>query len=128
MSKTSFINVDLELSSYESLSSAVDELADRLVLLQNRFEDGEYFLSFECVFNGTDANSVIEEFLRLIDLLIPLAKEKLLNSHRKVLDIGYVSGEECVIKNVLAGANLAKVAMYGFDIYITVYPLDEAHV
>ncbi len=125
MTRTSFINVDLELSSVESLASLAEELSEKIFILKNEFFESEYQLAFECTLNASEASSVFDTFLKLVDSLSKISKEKLSRCHGRVLDIGYESGEEGFVANMLSSNMLGQVAGYGFSINITVYPLDK---
>ena len=128
MIKTSFINVDLELFSKESLAPLAEELHGRIFILQNGIIDEMYQLAFECLFDGTDAGSVLESFLMLIESLSEASKDKLSKCSSRVLDIGYESGEVGIITNTLSATLLSQVAGFGFDINITVYPVDTTEI
>ena len=128
MIKTSFINVDLELSSVESLASLAEELYGKIFVLQNGFVGAEYQLAFECLIDEAEASSVFEVFLTLIESLSSDSKDKISRCSSRVLDIGYESGEDGIVTNLLSGALLAQVAGYGFGINITVYPIDKTGI
>lgn len=127
MEPTSFINVDLELSSKENLAGIENELGKRVFVLQSGFESGDYILNFECSLNETDAVVVIEELLSLIESLSSESKLKLAACHKRVLDIGYDSGTEGVAYNNIPLAMLNRVIANGFDLGISVYPIDNSN-
>lgn len=125
MIKTSFINVDLELSSLESLAPLADELDGKVFVLQNGVVDSEYQLAFECLMDGSEADAVCNAFIELIGSLSSASKDILSRCNSRVLDIGFDSGEDCIVTNLISGKLLVQIASYGFDIKITVYPVDK---
>lgn len=112
----------------ESLASLAEELHGRIFVLQNGVVDEKYQLAFECLFDGADAMSVFDSFLILIESLSKASKEKLSRCNSRILDIGYESGEDGIITNTLSATLLSQVAGYGFDIKITVYPIDTTEI
>lgn len=116
----------MELSSKEDLSKIALELKGKIYPLQNDVEKEIYYLAFECSLNEDEPKQVIEEFIELLNSLTGVSKKLLANCHQKVLDIGYESGEEGAITNTLSNALLTRVVEYGFDINVTLYPVDKS--
>ena len=125
MVQTSFINVDIELSSIEDLSIIAKELEGQIFLLQNEFEDDIYRLSFECSLSDETASSVIERFLSLLDSLTAEQKMLIANCSSRILDIGYESGDKAITTNLLPASLLRRLSEYEINLVITLYPLDQ---
>ena len=126
MTQTSFINVDLELFSKEDLSSISEELAGKIYPLTSEFIEGEYNLAFECSLNDEDPSKVINEFIQLLNSLSDESKALLATCSKRTFDIGYDSGDEGFVTHTLTQNLLSNVLALGFDIKITLYPLDNS--
>ncbi|WP_444924459.1 hypothetical protein ACJJH9_04510 [Microbulbifer sp. DLAB2-AF] len=124
MTQTSFINVDLELFSVEDLSSIGRELKEKIYPLTDQFVDGEYNLAFECSMNSDNPADVLEVFIQLLDSLSSESKALVSRCSRRIFDIGYDSGDEGHVTNLLSQDLLRNVVELGFDIKFTLYALD----
>lgn len=122
---TEFINVDMVLYSKEDLSPIADELAERALILQNAFYDGEYKLAFECAHEEYQSAVVIDTFIKLLDELSPQTKALLARCTKKMLDIGYNSGRAGIVYDHIRVGQLKKLFEYGLDLNVTIYPLEE---
>lgn len=126
MSKPTYINIDLELSSIEDLSFIADELGNKIFVLLNEKVGEEYRLNFEChLKNHEDEEPLylktLTNFLNFIDELSENSKSKLSKCHRKVLDIGYYSGSIGFLYTSVPNSLLSRIVNSGFDLNISIY-------
>lgn len=120
-----FINIDMVLSAPENLSGIATELAGQIFILQNDWYADAYQLAFECTFEHQQAAPVLDVFIGLLEQLSPQAKALLARCSKKMLDIGYNSGNTAgALHDPIHAYQLKKLAEYDIDLHITIYPFE----
>lgn len=120
-----YLNVDCILRSNEDLTPLVKCIEPKVLFLWREFSDSTSFIGFETtLINTRGPDEDILELFRLFDSLPEPVIKLLNNSHEKVLDIGFESGNSGDPTNVCLSADvIARIYNYGFSINIRVYPL-----
>lgn len=124
-----FINIDLELCAEEDLYLIAQEWGDQVMILyygENRADKHGFELIVECSCDVELPEAVLQTFLDLLKTLSPEAQQLLARCHKKVLDIGYDSGNDGrVITHPLSNQILTELCQFGFHIHLTIYPLQK---
>jgi len=123
MSNPEFINIDMELSSSENLSTLADELKGSILILKNEYEGKSYKLNFECKLNERNPTNVLMQYANLLKALSKNSQNLLKKCDSRILDFGYESGKNLVLSNFISAEVLADIASFNFDFVITIYPL-----
>ena len=126
MNPTTFINVDLELSSKRDLAPLQEELRDRVFVLASGKETDYYVLNFECMSGADSPAEVIEKFVKLLESLSKESLADLKNCFKKTVDIGYESGTDGVIYNSIPADILLALNKFSLDLNISIYPTDDS--
>ena len=126
MSRPYFINVDVELSSSDDISSVAIELGDRIGVMLNEQVGTAYHLNFECVGYSGDGgvSNVIDTLLKLLEGLSLSSKKYISNCDKKSIDIGYNSGAEGWLYSKISNDLLIRVAGLGFELNISLYGIE----
>lgn len=119
-----FLNVDFEFVSDDDLTVIADSYQHQLLILLSQKLDNAYHLSFEML-SQTSVNVLLAEFFEWLATLPDEHQALLLNSRQKVIDIGFESGEGDRWVTTISPPLLQKIADGGFELLITVYPMDS---
>ncbi|MCG8367969.1 MAG: hypothetical protein MJA27_32130 [Pseudanabaenales cyanobacterium] len=90
--KIHFLNVDLEIESYQNLQPIVEDFGDNVLNLYCGEAHGHHLATFELADRNADADSIISHFCLLIESFDQKAKKLWDNAFTRVFDIGYESG------------------------------------
>lgn len=122
--KTYFLNVDLEIESHQNLQPIVEAFGDDVRNLYCGQAQGHYLATFELPgVSGTDPDSIIYSFCRLIESLDNEAKKLWDSAFTKVFDIGYEGGlEPSSYSSEIRAGTIKKVALLGASLRVTIYP------
>ncbi len=124
-----FVNVDLEVSSSQSLDYLCTEFQDggaRKMFCGPTSHD-RFFASFECDEHLTNPNSLISIFLGLVESLDERAAAQWESADSKVFDIGYeADSEQGRLQSDLSPDVIQRVANFGASLRITIYPKTNA--
>lgn len=121
---THFINVDLDLSSPESLGPLLDAWEDDVVVMHHtRVPEGGSEVGLEVTVMTTTAPQTIRCFVRLVQRLEPRLRALWDGCTDRVLDIGIQSGTDGPRswRVVLSPKVLAEVQEIGARLAVTVY-------
>lgn len=122
--KPHFINVDFELTSQHELSSLFYELKDKVDILTNEKIDNEYHLCFELrtLEESIDGpEKLITSFVDLIDSLSDQSKKAISNCSKRVIDLGFNSGNEGWLYSSIPSQALKIISDSGFQLNISIY-------
>lgn len=89
-----FLNVDLDLQAPQPLTTLIQEWGEQVIVLRDDTEEGCYYFSCELTICSSDPESLLWEFVALINGLSPAAQAEWQSCHQRVLDCGYISGAE----------------------------------
>ena len=125
--KIHFLNVDLEIESYQNLQPIVDDFGDNVLILYCGEAHGHYRATFELANRDADADSIISHFCLLIESLGKEAKTLWGKAFIRVFDVGYESGlEPRSYSSEIRAETVERVAAIGASIRVTIYPPCEA--
>jgi len=128
----SFINIDLELCAEDDLYLIAQEWGDQVMVLyygENKADKHGFQLIVECSCTIELPEAVLQAFLDLLKKLSPEAQQLLAQCDKKILDIGYDSGNDGrVITHPISNQILSELSQFGFYIHLTIYPLQEASI
>ena len=121
-----FLNVDLQIEAPHSLDHVCCELVEGGAWrLYNGESQGGYLANLEINDgrSGSDPNSIITTFCGIIDGFDERAKSDWSRAHRRTFDLGYeTDSEPGPFHSDLKNEVVARVALLGADIRITLYP------
>lgn len=124
-----FVNLDLEIQSEESLNPLAEYLSDCAFVLYNGETDEGYELTVEPILDGKlseDPGSCTDEFLRLLDSLPDQLVALFRRCRSRIFDYGFDGGLEAApLAASLAAEQLSRIAAWGIDLRVTVYPYRE---
>jgi len=122
MSEIHFLNIDLEIESVNDISPLINEWTNRVSIHRNQEINGIYYGSFETACSGVE--SIIEEYISLINGLSPEAKAVWDNSLKREFDFGYESGTTPNnFHSKISSESITKLASVGGSVVITIYPV-----
>lgn len=117
-----FLNVDLEIESYQNLQPLVDAFGDDVINLYCGKTQEHYLATFEAPYSA-DADSLTNYFCDLVYALNDEPKGLWNTAFSKVFDIGYeCSLEPKSYSSELRLGTLEKMAALGASIRVTIYP------
>ena len=121
-----FLNVDLEIESYEDLSGIFEEFGDETIELYCGKHHNHYLATFELNSELLDPDSIIAYFCTLIENFAPKTKELWNNAFSKVFDLGYESGlKPLSYCSNISWENIQRMSKLGASLRITIYPVSE---
>jgi hypothetical protein len=122
--RTCFLNVDLEIESHHNLQPIVEDFGEAVHNLYCGETQGHYLATFElCGVSGSDPDSIICSFCRLIESFDNEAKKLWESAFTKVFDLGYEGGSApSSYASEIRVETIEKVALLGASIRVTIYP------
>ncbi len=118
-----FLNVDLELTSRDSLDAIVEAFGRQHIVLRDSREGELNYASFEVGRHSTDPEATIVQLLDLVENLMEGARTQFRNAEARTLNVGFESGiRHPRIEYVIGPSVLNRVARLDCGIAMTVYP------
>jgi len=119
-----FMNVDLDVESAEELRPLIDAMEPHAYSLERPPGQASFEVNEP---SPNDPEVVILEFVRIVRLLPPDARQAWDAASRRVFDIGLQSGRHPLLQSYNIGIEtLRAAAEIGASIAVTIYALDPA--
>lgn len=118
-----FANVDLDIDAGEGIHTLLEHFSDWCVLVGPE-DTGTPFVRYELFSQCADAEEAILQFCETIALMPPHVEACWYACSRRIIDIGYHSGNEGnPLTNELSLTTLSKLSKYFTGLVITIYPM-----
>ncbi len=122
MSEIQFLNIDLEIESQTDLSPLIKEWGERVSVHRNEKVGDLYCGSFET--GCSCIESVIEEYISLLNSLSSEAREVWDNLLKREFDFGYMSGiSPNNFHSKISSESIIRIAKVGGSVVITIYSM-----
>ncbi len=119
-----FLNVDLDLESWDALGQFVDALPSKVVMFSARMR-GRYVLSLELGTPGLSLDQTLRRFAKVISALSGKPRRLWQRATKRCFNIGFECGDRRAPPFLIQRRSVEAIAALGASVEITLYPQEK---